>query len=323
MALNSLPDYKIRTMKDDLAKLAGKSEEDIRPMKKVAPPEKLPIAPKPFRASLPSTEELITKAPIPKTKKVELPEVPKPRTKLAEPAKIKKPKTKLLIILIIILLIVGGAGGFLYWYGKEKPESPPAEEEYQPEIPQPSEYLIPAEETKIISLGTNSLFELLKQEAQLDQPVNSFKRIAVLTDSPTGEEKGFLSLSEIFQELEINYPPYLLPQLKENYNIFLFNQETGKRLLLIVETGNIDNLREQLTIWEETMLEDFKNFYPIDKPGQPASEDFLDDIYRDTAIRYTNLPFSTLTINYTIINNLLIIGTSKEAIYTAIDSVLD
>lgn len=320
MALNSLPDYKIRTMKDDLAKLAGKSEGDIKPMKKAAPPEELPIAPKPFKAPLPSAEELITKVSIPKTKKVELPRPPQSKItpSQTEPVKIKKIKTKLLIILIIILLIIAGVGGFLYWYGKEKPESPPAEEEYQPEIPQPSEYLIPAEETKIISLGTSSLSELLKQEAQLDQPINSFKRIAVLKN-----ENNFLSLSELFQELEINCPPYFLPQLKENYNIFLFNQETGKRLLLIAETENIDNLREQLTIWEETMLEDFKNFYPIDKPGQPASENFLDDIYQDIAIRYINLPFSTLTINYTIINNFLIIGTSKEAIYTAIDSVLD
>ena len=319
MALNSLPDYKIRTMKDDLAKLAGKPE-DIRTTKEVAPPEKLPIAPKKFRASLPSTEELITKVFIPKSKKSELPSPPQPKITPSQtkPVKIKKPKPKLLIILIIILLIAMGALGFLYWYGKEKPESPPAEEEHQPETPQPSEYLIPVEETKIISLETNSLSDLLRQEAQLDQPIKSFKRIAILKN-----ENEFLSLSEFLQELEVNYPPYFLPQLKENYNIFLFNQETGKRLLLIVETENIENLREQLTIWEETMLEDFKNFYPIDKPGQPASESFLDDIYRDIAIRYINLPFSTLTINYTIINNLLIIGTSKEAIYTAIDNVLD
>jgi len=70
------------------------------------------------------------------------------------------------------------------------------------------------------------------------------------------------------------------------------------------------------------MLDDFKNFYPMQAPGQSVSKDFLDDNYKNVIIRYKNLPYSTLTLNYTVLGNYLVIGTSKEMIYTVIDRIL-
>jgi len=39
-------------------------------------------------------------------------------------------------------------------------------------------------------------------------------------------------------------------------------------------------------------------------------------------IRYKNLPYPTLTLNYTILSNFLVIGTSKELMYSTIDRIL-
>ena len=322
--INALPDYEIRTMKDDLAELGLKKLEKEaktfpRPLPEVeeepAPPEKLPILPK--KAPLPGTEELIVAeelAPPPPLPQIEELKIPKPAPAYAP---IPKRKNSILILVIILVIILLGGGGFIYWQIK-KPITPPPVQPPPVVTPQPSAPLILINETKIISLSPDkSLFELLKEEAKLEQPILTFKRVALLKN-----EKDFLSLAEIFQNLEIPVPPYVLAELKENYNLVLFSQATGKRLGLISEVKDDLNLKEQLGVWEQTMLDDFKNFYPSQIPGTRASQTFLDDIYQGIAIRYVNLPYSTLTLNYTILNNLLIIGTSKELMYNSIDKIL-
>jgi hypothetical protein len=321
--INKLPEYKIQTMKDDLTK-AGPSKPEFIP----APPDKLPVV---ERVSLPSTEELISKRELPKPPKP-APKIEKPKVPILEkkPRKEKKPfwtpkKKRGLIIIIIIIIILIAIGGFFYWQGT-KPESfPEPEPQPQAQTPEPSTSLIPVDETKIISLSIEtSVFNLLKQEAETDQLINTFKRIAILKT-----ETEFLSLNELFQELEIIVPPYALTELGPDYTLVLYNQDEGKRLGLITQVKNSENLKTQLTNWEQTMLNNFQNFYIDDQPGQKETETFQDDIYspdgeagQKTAIRYINLPTPDLTINYAIVNDLLIISTSKELIYTIIDKIL-
>ncbi|MFZ5559559.1 MAG: hypothetical protein ACOZAL_02075 [Patescibacteria group bacterium] len=328
--ISALPNYEVRTMKDDLAEVGLKKlekeaktfpaplpkpekEEFVPKVKKeAAPPEKLPIAPK--KAPLPGTEELIAPEELtlpPSPLEVEELKIPEPTYAPVTPVS----KKKIFIFSLIILIVLGvGVGVFFILKGKETPPLPPP-----PTTTQPSAPLISMNETKIITLlAEKSLFETLKEEAKLDQPIRTFKRIAILKN-----EKEFLSLVEIFQNLEIPIPPYALTNLKENYNLVLFSQTTGKRLGLLVEIQNPENLKEQLSNWEPTMLDDFKNFYPSQLPGARASQTFLDDIYQEVAIRYVNLPYSTLTLNYTILNNILVIGTSKELMYTSIDKILE
>jgi len=144
----------------------------------------------------------------------------------------------------------------------------------------------------------------------------------VILNPSVGKEKEFLSLTEFFQELEINIPPYVLAELKENYNLLVFSRVTGKRLGLITEIKNPQALKEQLRFWEQTMLGDFKNFYPDQSPGESATQDFQDAVYKDISIRYINLPNPDLALNYAIMNNVFIIGTSKDMMYMIVDNLL-
>jgi len=392
--INALPDFEIRTMKDDLAGMGvkrgdknllfqGRIEQktmvggaapavpkpkeitekearaEIPESKKTEPvsespkkeesgmivPENLPIAPIFKKSALPSTEELIRKkeesplAPLPpqesetffveeapametsaETEKTleELPQMEK--LKIPEPiyAPEKEGIRKILrnVTIGVIALALIGAGAFIYFKNKISTEP-------EPEIPiktepQLSAPLINAEEKKILSLtGGKNLFQLLREEGKTEQKIQTFKRIGVLKN-----ETDFLSLTEVLQGLEIPISPYVLSELKDNYNLLLFNQETGKRIGIIAETNNSENLKAQMRNWETTMLDDFKNLYPAQLPGQAASKDFLDDNYKNVIIRYKNLPYSTLTLNYTILGNFLVIGTSKELIYSAVDRIL-
>lgn len=319
--INALPEYTIRTMKDDLARLSlkelekeAKETEEAKALrekikeKEVIPPEKLPVVPS--KAPLPSAEELITK------KAEELPSPPKPSLpKKEKPVVPMAKRPKILIFLIIIFLILLGVGIFFYWQGKEQPLPLEPEPEPQPQPVHPSESLIPVDEVTTTSISAQlNLLELLKQEAELEQTPGSFRRIAILKN-----EKEFFSLNELLQNLEISIPPYALAELKENYTLVLYNQNGKRHLVLITEVENPDNLKEQLRFWEETMIEDLKNFFLGESLGEPATPDFQDNIYQEIPIRYINFPEPDLTIDYAIIKDVFILTTSRESIYRIID----
>ena len=330
--INTLPEYKIRTMKDDLAK-AGPAKNEP------APPEKLPIAPEgPVKAPLPSAEELISEKELPKAPEP-APKIEKPKVPILEEKPVKKTKPfwtaekrKFLIIAVIVIVILILISAFFYWQGT-KP-LPPSEEgegqaEPEPQPLEPSASLIPVNETKIISLtDETSVFNLLKQEAKASQTNGTFKRIVILKNPPAGGQAEFLSLKELFQELEIPIPPYTLLELKQNYTLVLYSQNEGRRLGLITQVKNTGNLKTQLFAWEQTMVDDFKNFYPVQSPGEKETETFQDAIYppsgeagKSITVRYINLPTPDLALNYTIKNNFLIIGTSKDIMYEIIDKI--
>lgn len=357
--INALPEYEIRTMKDDLAELTieklekeakgAKAPEEIvvvskpwRKKKEITPPP--PVKTERKRAPLPSTEELVMKKPelakrlkkeLPKPPEMKPPEPAKPEAKPSPPpveAKVRK-KPKLIIVLIIAILILAGVAAFLYWRGKQpSPPEQPITEEPEPEEPQPPgperpelliPFLIPANKTKMLSLSPeSSLLKALKTEAQLEQATNTFKRIIILKQVPTEEEKEHLSLTKIFQRLRINIPPYALAELKENYNLILYSQNGKTRLGLITEIENPENLKEQLRFWEETMFNDLKNMFLGEIPGGAATSEFQDNVYKETAIRYLNLPDPDLTIDYAIVNNLFVLTTSRESMYRIIDRIL-
>lgn len=387
--INALPDFEIRTMKDDLAGLGVKKVDKslffqaktgqqttpggVAPAvpKPTAPsreteiikntkselkselpkkeeagmivPENLPIASMFKKSALPSTEELIRKkeesplAPLPPResetffeeeipaetliKTAETSELPQmEKLKIPEPvyAPEKEGIRKILrfVTIGVFALALIGAGVFIYFKNKTSVEPEP-----NPIIktePQLSAPLISLEEKKILFLVSGkNLFQLLREEAKSEQKIQTFKRIGALKS-----ETEFLSLEEVMQSLEIPISPYVSSELKNSYNLLIFSQETGKRIGIIIEINNPENLKTQMKTWESTLLDDFKNFYPIQAPGQAASKNFLDDNYKNVIIRYKNLPYSTLTLNYTILGNFLVIGTSKELMYSTIDRIL-
>ena len=393
--INALPEYKIRTMKDDLA---GKGLKELeKEAIKAAPPKELPIVEEKIEKTLEQTipeppksekkikekkvkppkpkkikpdkekkkrekqekkeqkrkekeeqkqqrkeqkekeqeePKKIEKAPLPSVEELissKLPEPPKPKEiKPVKPKKIKEPKEKkvkpvkekkikepkkpkkwlawLLIVILIAVIVIA----IFYLIGSEPDPEP------TPEPPTPLESLIPVDETKVLSLTNTSFIDLLSQEAERDQSAGTFKRVAILKN-----ETEFLSLSELLEKLNINIPPYAFIEIEDSYTLVIYSQNGKKKLELITEVKNTDNLNEQLRFWEQTMVNDLQGLFLIESPGTPATNDFQDNVYKDTTIRYINFPEPDLTIDYAITNNLLIIGTSKELMYKTIDKIVD
>ena len=178
--------------------------------------------------------------------------------------------------------------------------------------------MISVDETAIISpLTQTSLLELLKQEAEKEQPAETLKRLAILKN-----EEEFLSLPEFFQKLRLSIPPYALAGLGENYTLVLYNRNGSKHLGLLTEIKNLENLKEHLTYWEQTMINDLKNFFITESPGRPATTIFQDNIYQGITIRYVNFPRPDLSIDYVIVNNVFVLSTNRELTYKIVDKLL-
>src|SRR3989338_145064 len=324
----------IRTMRGDLERLSK--------VKTPQAPEKLPVPP-----VHPSSE------PQPSQPAPPLPPRPLPPKKIPEKSKGPTPKKskrglKWFIGLIIVLFV--GAGGFLYWWNYIRFLPPLAslthfecqnsqcievegEGENQclanadclPEEPEEPNSLIPVSETKTIEISISQpenqtpeslLLEKIKTAVLQEQGPGLLKRILVKI---INGEKKYASLGELISGLGINIPQNILTDLKD-YTLFFYTQNEGPRLGLIIETAG--DIKENLTLWETAMTADLEPLFLEAVKEEPENRTFQDNVYQNIAIRYLNLPDPSLTIDYASIGNKLIITTSKETIYQALEVLL-
>lgn len=302
-----MADYEIKTMQKDIDKLGNGS----------VPPESLPIV---------SSEDKLPGAPLP-SEPLEVGELPEPvlppKTEesfvppapvLSSSEKTARPRKFLVPIILAVLVLLVGFGIYYWWNYLRGPEKQAIE---------PPVSLITTENSEIISIEEGKeatlLIEIEKKAAEF-QERNTFRRILV---KKIGSSKDyFLPTKEIFEALGINIPTNIADNLKEDNTLFLYSQETGNRLGIIIKAENIDNLNTYLGTWEETMVEDLKPIF-LDLSYQITAESaFRVSEYGEIPFRYINLPDSSLGIAYSWVNDKLIIATSKESFRSAIDRLL-
>lgn len=323
----------IRTMQKDLEALQGKrlfAKEGTRGrQEKVVPPDKLPVV-----------ETAVKPSPVSQglAKKIGL--------------KTKKDLLRFVSIGLAVLVLIGAIGGFIYWRNYFRPAPLPAVTHYEcqefqcvslegesldqcqtnedcqslePVVPEP---LIPVGQTQTIELALGQekwLLSKLEIAADQEQASTTFRHILIKL---VGEkEEKYMDLATLLPSLEAVVPENILQAVSrgeiagENYTLFFYSQAEGNRLGLIIAMKE-DSLDLVLRFWEETMKTDLKPLHLGLKDQPVATEEFLDNIYQGVAIRYINFPYPDLSIDYAIIDNQLIIATSRESIYAVIDALL-
>lgn len=290
----------------------------LTPQSQTSPSKKLPGAPLPSEPIAPFKPTELTKPPrpvipsAPSQPKISPSRVDKSKAKkvpTARPRKGQRRKFVALVILAVIILLVGG--GFYYWWNYlrvlEKPK---------PEIPIS---LIKIEISEIISIKEGEkakLFEKLKNKAQGFQEQDTFRRILIKKDY-------FLSFKEISEILGMNIFTEVLNNLKDDYILFFYSQKEGNRLGIIVKVENVEILKANLRNWERTIKGDLRPIFLGQESGEPATEELRDNTYQNINIRYLNFPEPSLTIDYAVAHDYLIITTSKKSMYVTIDRVLE
>ena len=162
----------------------------------------------------------------------------------------------------------------------------------------------------------------------------SLRALTLETDSG-GTPRSVKEFAKAAEILNISVPSPVLSQIEE-YTIVLYTggeqekdrcaednitnpQCWGARLGLALKINVEDegSLLSDLRRWEPTMLDDLNAL--ILAPANETTPGFQDFTYRDIVIRYKNLEISTVTVNYAVVNDILIIGTSKNMIFSILD----
>ena len=282
--------YNIKTMRKDIEKMKKKVELSE------------PIATIPG-ASLPSEPIATTKLPEPIKSKA-------PSASLGPKAKKAPVIKKILTIFIVIAVVLLIAGGVYYWWNYLRAPDQPSSE-----VPI-SFFETERTETIIMKQG-DSLFEELKAKAIKFQERDTFQKILVKW---TGVEHYF-SFEEVSQFLGISISNNI--NLSEEYILFLYSQEEGNRLGIVAKVADVDeNFKINLRYWEKTMKKDLEPIFLGQKLGEPATEGFQDNTYKNVIISYLNFSDPSLTIDYAVVGNYLIITSSKESMYKVIDRLI-
>ncbi len=149
---------------------------------------------------------------------------------------------------------------------------------------------------------------------------------------------SYLNLEETTRVLGIRFPQTLASFL-EDYSLFLYTagarEQTqcdeegvqdatcwGPRLILVLKhQGAKEAVSFEFGRWETTLFSDVSPLILSPRIPEPSSE-FKNFFYRGQLVRYQNLALSTTALNYAIRDSLVIIGTSKESMFAALDALL-
>lgn len=238
------------------------------------------------------------------------------------------------LVFVLILLIIGGGIWFFMTGDSEEvvittPTPTPT--------PRPKNLSELITSTNQITISSTENFQnaLKTQLALVKPPLRQFIAIEIMD-----ENGSIYSISQIFQKLNISPPSGILESLDQGeWKLFLYGQsevfssqgaptfltaESMPKLGLVAKSLNPTALRSGSNNWEATITNDLKTLFDLD-PNKATSQLFLDNFYRDTAIRYRNFPFADKSIDYGIADliqfdaSYYILTSSRESIYSLID----
>ena len=263
---------------------------------------------------------------------------------------------KISLIGLTVIFIILGIGGFFYWWNYVRIVAPLTSYHYEcqdlqcvsiegesedqcqvnedcqsvepiepiePTIPTP---LISIDKTSVIELSVgqeNLVFDELKKAIAEEQTASTSRRILVKIVSPT--EKKYMDLATLIPALKASLPLGIVQAItnKDNYTLFSYSQSEGNMLGIIMSLKEGVDLTQELKTWETSIELDLESFF-LDLDKQPAATpEFQDNTYKEINIRYLNFADPSLSIDYAVVNDKLVITFSKESMFKVIDDLVN
>ncbi|OGN08869.1 MAG: hypothetical protein A3J46_03185 [Candidatus Yanofskybacteria bacterium RIFCSPHIGHO2_02_FULL_41_11] len=357
--LSGVQEYRssIRTMGEDISSIkSGQKPSGIDIPRKITPEiPTTPGVPRPAPLPSPLIGGPISSIGLGKSEKTgPLPVIPTPKKpdELSKPIIIKPPitvpdrKTGFNPVFYMLIASILAVGGFLYWYLVLRVS--------EPEIilsPTPTIISTPAPAVKTLGeifTGAPVNFEILTTGdigngfgvfvKNLDVPINEFLKINFVENV----DNILLPLSflDILEKDFVAYPTDLKNNVTDLIVAAYGQTETFKEdgsfnldLQDVKKTVFVAKIRDSISVqaimrdWEFTIADDLADYLLVADTSKEAGIDFLDNVYREVSIRYRNFPFPDITVDYAAVNssgqNYLVISGSREAIYSAIDVLLE
>ena len=189
-----------------------------------------------------------------------------------------------------------------------------------PEIPQATSTLTPDKPNFLV------LDSVIASPADMKTVIRSY--LAKVSDTKistafefivTDQGNNPLKFSDFATEAGLKLSPETMLNLSSEFSLFIYNDGGEMRLGLAIKSANDAKLKNALTKDESVLAGALQAlFVPTDYTL--GTNTFAASSYSNADIRYSNVPASKdLSIDYTIFQNHLLIGTSKMTVRVAID----
>ena len=277
-----------------------------------------------------------------------------------EQMKPKKGKKMIAIVAISAVILTFIAGEIWWFFLRETPPAVPQTSEVLPP-PQAVQPLLPEGAAEPItpvqtapelpsSILSYSRTETIGAESLSDLSgivsADEFVRFVVQSPAQTAGETSvetpesanpYADISAVAKMLKLKIPVSVSREFSGDFDVFAFGGNSfdqdecakakktaascsGPRLGLALKVSDPAKIRSAVRIWEKTMVSDLKSLI-LSTIGGSATANFQTGTYEGKTIRYKNMPINTITVEYALSDDILIITTSKSAIFKAIDSL--
>jgi len=257
---------------------------------------------------------------------------PQLSTPKSAPKKIEAPKqiikkghqSSLIAFIVLLVIILFASAGIGYFYMTRQQDTDIAET-MPAEIFTPTESEFSSENPNYLPVDIENIDkEQLKQiiknsseavaEAEVIIPIEFI--ITDLQNNPT-------TFTLFSQKMGLILPENITSKLTENFSLFIFNDAGNMRLGVSIETLSDTNLVTGLLMEEPSLAKNLESLLLSSEDYEISIIDFSEAIYKDILIRYQNIISpEELSIDYALINNQLVIGTTKATMHALIDKAL-
>lgn len=250
---------------------------------------------------------------------------PVPQNK-PEPPALPKKKSKLLPVLVILLVMaIAGAGFYYYWFSLGKKLPSISSLLSKSKTPPPAENAPSAPSTASTDSQNKNLRQLVVDTSQnpvaIKDAVGKFAFDFGSSNSDgsiaeiklLGKNNQPIGKKEFASGFGLSIPDAVLMKLSEEYSLFVTKENNSVRLGLVFKTVTLSGLDDEMKNWEPKMPTTLRSLYLVSSTA-PAEPPFNSSRYKNADIRYFNFSSPTDTsLDYAVISNFLIIGTSKES----------
>jgi flagellar basal body-associated protein FliL len=240
----------------------------------------------------------------------------------------KKSKGRLILTLVVVLVVVVASAGFYYYWFKIRSNSSETSAPAIPDIPAapavPATSSTPAEpQNKNLrnivvdtSLGQGEIKNAIQKFAtDFSSSASESDLVEVKIVGKDGQPIG---KKDFFAGTGVAVPDPVLMKLSEDYSLFVRKESGSAKLGFVFKSVTSSGLSDEMKNWEPTLPTDLAPLYVGLAPTGTGT--FNSSQYKNADIRYFNFssPADT-SLDYSVISNFLIIGTSKNTTRAILD----
>ncbi|MBI2462956.1 MAG: hypothetical protein HYV65_01825 [Candidatus Spechtbacteria bacterium] len=336
-------------------------EKETRPIRQIIPSKEGGLKTPEEILGLSSTPMRLQEKPLPQSPQLTMPQRPItapplsptrkfPQTEAQLYEEIPKRRANILqfvAILLGILIVGSGIGGFVYWRVYLQPSAPAAPS--APSTPVAPATPSPFFQTpqQIIELQKGNESFLVEQLRALEHSINSPKTITYLPIKKL-TDNSYLQTKELLSLLNVQLPQTLIDSLDPAPMLYIYTPgEEEKNKCTEINNFDISCYSSRLgiifkilpaheTAVQNTISDQEQNLVQLFMPiilGSPLFDQttgwktanytgFSISYPAGIIVRYNNMPISPTGLNYALVNDYLLIATSKNSAYFALDQLV-